>query len=348
MQNAKPLMIGKLSELTGVSADTLRYYEKAGLLRAQARSRAGYRIYSPDAVNIIRFIRGAKELHFTLEEIRQLLALKNTDKATCAQILQHTESKIKEAETRILELKEIKKVLKELARQCPADESPTDCCPILDHISRKSKIILAALAVCGAMLMFPAAAMAKPIPYAGGWMIMQENGQFENLLHVVYAPSAHYSIGLSEERFRERDYWLHSAQFNYLVKRWNMPDAQANIFFLSGAGVAQKGDDTQPAAWGGLLGDYETRRVLVSYENHVIDAGPIDHMFWQKGRVGVAPYIGGYDDLHTWLMLQVEHQPGMNDSVVVTPLVRLFKGNILTEFGVSSNRRLLFNWNLTF
>ncbi len=136
----KQLTIGKLAELTGVSADTLRYYEKMKLIEGTARSPAGYRLYNPDAVRVVRFIRGAKELSFTLDEIRQLLTLKMSDQSTCGEILKHTEAKIKEAETRIRELKEIKKVLKNLAEQCPAGDTPTDCCPILDHISKKAKL----------------------------------------------------------------------------------------------------------------------------------------------------------------------------------------------------------------
>jgi len=131
------LTIGKLAELTGVSADTLRYYEKMKLLVAASRTKAGYRLYAPDAVRVVRFIRGAKELSFTLDEIRQLLTLKTSDTSTCAQILKHTEAKLKEAEIRIRELKEIKKVLQTLAAQCPADDTSVDCCPILDHISKK-------------------------------------------------------------------------------------------------------------------------------------------------------------------------------------------------------------------
>ena len=135
----KQLTIGKLADLTGVSADTLRYYEKMKLINGTSRSPAGYRLYEPDAIRVVRFIRGAKELSFTLDEIRQLLSLKTSDQSTCAEILKHTESKIKEAETRIKELKEIKKVLKALAEQCPADDTSSDCCPILDHISKKAK-----------------------------------------------------------------------------------------------------------------------------------------------------------------------------------------------------------------
>ncbi|PZP86428.1 MAG: heavy metal-responsive transcriptional regulator [Azospirillum brasilense] len=133
----KSLTIGKLAELTGVSTDTLRYYEKMNLVTGTARSASGYRLYTPDAVKIVRFIRGAKELGFTLDEIQKLLTLKTSDQSTCAEIMKHTETKISEAEKRIRELKEIKKVLKQLTQQCPADDTSADECPILKHISKK-------------------------------------------------------------------------------------------------------------------------------------------------------------------------------------------------------------------
>ena len=81
------LTIGKLAERTGISTDTLRYYEKMGLIKAASRSEAGYRIYGEDAERILQFIKGAKTLNFTLEEIRQLLTLNRSDKATCAEVL---------------------------------------------------------------------------------------------------------------------------------------------------------------------------------------------------------------------------------------------------------------------
>ncbi len=100
----KKITIGKLAQLTAVSADTLRYYEKMNLISVESRSAGGYRLYNEEAIRRVRFIRGAKALNFTLDEIKQLLLLKSSDKSTCAQILKHTEGKIKEAETRIAEL----------------------------------------------------------------------------------------------------------------------------------------------------------------------------------------------------------------------------------------------------
>lgn len=130
------LTIGKLAERTGISTDTLRYYEKMGLIKAASRSEAGYRIYGEEAERILQFIRGAKTLNFTLEEIRQLLTLNRSDKATCAEVLKHTTGKITEAEQKIRELKEVKRILSALVEQCPADGTSVSSCPILGHINQ--------------------------------------------------------------------------------------------------------------------------------------------------------------------------------------------------------------------
>jgi MerR family Zn(II)-responsive transcriptional regulator of zntA len=85
------LTIGKLAEITGVSADTLRYYEKMKLIRAD-RTGSGYRVYDADAEGVIRFILGAKALNFTLEEIRSLLSLKASDQTSCVEVLKKNRS----------------------------------------------------------------------------------------------------------------------------------------------------------------------------------------------------------------------------------------------------------------
>ncbi len=130
------LTIGKLAERSGITPDTLRYYEKMGLIKATSRSNAGYRIYGEDAEKILQFIKGAKTLNFTLDEIRQLLTLNRSDKATCAEVLSHTIGKISEAEQKICELKAVKKALTALTQNCPGGEVSTANCPILDYIIR--------------------------------------------------------------------------------------------------------------------------------------------------------------------------------------------------------------------
>ena len=344
----KQLTIGKLAELTGTTADTLRYYEKMKLIKAISRSQAGYRLYEQDAVNVIRFIRGAKALNFTLVEIRKLLTLSTSDKASCAEVLGQTEGKIAEAEAKILELKEIKKVLSGLIKSCPGDATSVDACPILDHIKGKVLAVILAAAV-GLLAMSPAPANAKPISYVDGVMVMQENDETGHTLSLDYTIDPKLAVGLyAKQETGGKEFTTAGPQVNTLIKRWNMPDGQANIFNMTGAGVSHYKGDDEFSAWTGFLADYETRRVFTSYEVRGMYAGDIEKSVWQRARVGVAPYVAGYDDLNTWFMVQVDHHPAKDDTVVVTPLVRFFYKTTLVEAGYSSNDHFMFNWLLQF
>ena len=140
---------------------------------------------------------------------------------------------------------------------------------------------------------------------------------------------------------------------NNLLKRWNKKDSQANIYLKSGIGVAHSnsGDfdnETEAAGFTGLATDWENRRFFISYENRYTEAGDIDDFYQQSARVGWAPYEGDYGDLHTWMMLQVEHMPEAKDNVTVTPLVRFFKGVHLLEAGMNNHGKLLFNYVLRY
>jgi hypothetical protein len=183
----------------------------------------------------------------------------------------------------------------------------------------------------------------------GGWTAMQMNDADSHNLHIHYSPTADYSIGYKAEYWRGEDWQFHGAQLNYLVKRWNQPASQANFYVKSGLGLAYsdagtRDGDTALAAFTGVSLDWEDRRYFTSYENRYTEAGDIDSFFMQKARVGIAPYIGDYGDLHTWLMLQVDHNPSKDDEVTFTPLVRMFKGEYLGEAGISDQGDVLFNF----
>lgn len=196
---------------------------------------------------------------------------------------------------------------------------------------------------------FSVTAVARPVSYPGGWTVMQMNDAVSNSLHVHYSPTATYSIGYKGEYFRDGEWQFHGLQLNNLLKRWNQPDAQANLYLKSGAGVAYSDqgsfdDKTEASGFIGLATDWENRRFFTSYENRAFYAGDIEKEFSQKARMGVAPYVGDYGDLHTWLMLQVDHMPSAEDELTVTPLVRFFKGPTLVEAGVNNNGKILFNF----
>lgn len=131
------LTIGKLAERTGVSTDTLRYYEKMELLQPGERNASGYRLYHYDTVRLVRFIRGAKSLHFSLAEIRGLLSLTPSDPSKCKKILKRTEAKIHEAQAKIIDLQEIQSALSSLVEK-PDQSSKRS---VMDHIRKHTRLL---------------------------------------------------------------------------------------------------------------------------------------------------------------------------------------------------------------
>lgn len=191
-------------------------------------------------------------------------------------------------------------------------------------------------------------ASARPVSYPGGWTIMQMNDTNSNNLHLHYSPTAKYSIGYKGEYHRAGEWQFHGLQLNYLAKRINKKGSQANFYLKSTAGLAYSyfeafDNDTELAGSIGVATDWETRRYFTSYENRLTYAGDIEKSFEQKARVGIAPYIGNYGDLHTWLMFEVDHNPKREDELVYTPMVRFFKDVYMFEVGVSSNEDVMFN-----
>jgi DNA-binding transcriptional MerR regulator len=130
--------IGELAAAAGVGRDTVRYYERTGLLPSPARSGAGYRLYSDADLLRLKFIRSGQELGFTLAETSELLALQTSDTARASAVLEITRDKIRQAKTRVDELNRIRAILEGLAAACPG-EAPTRDCPILTFISAKPR-----------------------------------------------------------------------------------------------------------------------------------------------------------------------------------------------------------------
>ena len=132
------IAIGALSKHTGVNIETIRYYERMGLLREPARTAAGYRLYDATDLERVNFIRSAQELGFTLEQARQLLALRASDTAHAQAVLDITLAKIADAEARLERLSDIRDMLRMLADECPG-EVPVSDCPILAFLTARRK-----------------------------------------------------------------------------------------------------------------------------------------------------------------------------------------------------------------
>lgn len=119
--------IGEVASRADVNKETVRYYEKRGLIPKPDRRRSGYRIFTHRHIDQIRFIKRAQELGFTLSEIKELLELRLDEDTSCEQVRIKAESKLKEVKQKITDLNRIKKVLGQLIEDCKADGTTEDC-----------------------------------------------------------------------------------------------------------------------------------------------------------------------------------------------------------------------------
>lgn len=127
------LTIGRLAQRSGISAETIRYYERIGLLPRPDRLPSGYRVYRKADVRRLAFIQRAKALGFTLAEIGELLALSEDETVECGVIRAQARAKIAEIDRRIADLARMRDALEELARYCPGAGRPLAECSILGH-----------------------------------------------------------------------------------------------------------------------------------------------------------------------------------------------------------------------
>lgn len=126
--------IGEVARRVGIGVETVRFYEREGLVAPPPRSASGYRLYPDEAVDRLRFIRRAKELGFTLEEIRGLLDLRVRPGAACDDAREIAVARLADLEARIADLRRLAEVLRRLITACDADRDSPDC-PILDAIA---------------------------------------------------------------------------------------------------------------------------------------------------------------------------------------------------------------------
>lgn len=223
----------------------------------------------------------------------------------------------------------------------------------------------ARIALAGVAALAATAPLAKPIAFQDGWTVMAEYGtDTMREAQVFYAPKYWWSGGLAytkliahDGRF-ERE--IPNVQLNYLVKRWNLPAAQANVFAWAGVGSARGYDSVDPvhapakhevpleragfsgvaATHLGVQADYETRRIYSSLKTDWFHSSRFSHRI-DTLQLGVAPYEHDYEDLAVWFLVQGRRISGdvMGGKTEWIPMLRLFKGNFWIEGGVSRERR---------
>jgi MerR family mercuric resistance operon transcriptional regulator len=139
---ARGVQIGKVSQRTGLSVDTIRYYEKERLLREPPRSEGGYRLYSERDVEHLLFVRKAQELGFTLAEIRELLVVQDERTEACTHVRELIQNRLGSVRQKIEDLKKLESHLQEAQIKCEEalrDDSADphhECCPVLEAIAQ--------------------------------------------------------------------------------------------------------------------------------------------------------------------------------------------------------------------
>jgi MerR family mercuric resistance operon transcriptional regulator len=133
------LTIGELASQAQVNIETLRYYERRGLLPAPPRSESNYRLYPDETVKVVRFIKRSQELGFSLREIEELLSLRTVSEAQCADVRRLAEAKIDDIDCKISALQGIRAALMELLAGC-LKEAPIQECPIIEAIAAEKKL----------------------------------------------------------------------------------------------------------------------------------------------------------------------------------------------------------------
>jgi MerR family mercuric resistance operon transcriptional regulator len=130
--------IGALSAQTGVNIETIRYYERIGIMPAPPRTEGRQRVYDADHVRRLTFIRRSRELGFSLDEIRDLLGLVRGHGLTCAEVKAMTDEHVADIRRKVKDLKRLERVLTDLAAQCHGNKVPD--CPILDALGGGSAV----------------------------------------------------------------------------------------------------------------------------------------------------------------------------------------------------------------
>ena len=133
MEVASELTVGRLAGEAGVNVETIRYYERRGLLKAPARGRSGWRRYDQEALRTLLFVKRAQRLGFTLEEVGELLKLRATkSERSCERVRGRAKEKLEEIDSKIRDLQAMRRALAGLARRCKPSEGAS--CPVLDAL----------------------------------------------------------------------------------------------------------------------------------------------------------------------------------------------------------------------
>ena len=176
---------------------------------------------------------------------------------------------------------------------------------------------------------------SRPISYSGGSTLMLQSEKQRDTLYYHYSPTYKFSVGIQavkDKYFNENYSYL---RFTYLLNRKNTPHSQRNLYLQSG--ISSNGFDNH---FYGMHGDWETRRWFSGFGYKKTEKQKLNFLE-RYLQIGVAPYVGEYGDLHTWIMLKSKNN-SITGNWETYPVLKFFKGNALLEFGYSNS----LNWDV--
>ena len=137
--NGKPLLVGHVARLTGVKPDTLRFYERSGLMPKADRTSGGYRTYGAQALARVQFIRKAQTLGFTLDQVKRILRLRQSVSPPCDYVIQLAEERLQQTEQQLRQLEAFRDALRRYVRHCKRTVNPDACsatqfCNLIEQI----------------------------------------------------------------------------------------------------------------------------------------------------------------------------------------------------------------------
>lgn len=191
----------------------------------------------------------------------------------------------------------------------------------------------------------PSVAFSHPVGAKGATMIMTNfmADRQDYRLNNTFRPR--FALGGNYSHIKTPDDDLHATwlQINWLAKRWNLKNAQGNVYLQIGAGLANDTNTTQPLGDAEIRMDFETRRLYSAFEHQslISNADLTNHV--SQLTLGIAPYIAPYNSLHTWIIARGFYQPQMQQTWLFTPGLRFFYKTVFAEVGSSFEGDWFFN-----
>lgn len=209
----------------------------------------------------------------------------------------------------------------------------------------------ATLLICLLLIFFqPPVVLAHPVAFKGAVGVMTWNQPFMTDDWVTYSFRPDTAVAARHMRFEmpEGQMQFFAPQLDYLVKRWNEADSQANIYAYGAYGALNYQSRTHGAGLGGIEADAESRKyfVMAKYEQMWSDLGP--DFYHGEARLGIAPYEAEFNEVASWFMVQYQWHPVLIKKNAITPLIRIFYKSVLLETGVSTDGDWMSNFMFHF